>query len=500
MNDQYDEYDQYDDFDDSDQKDRKDRKDPAQTFATGSHDLPVSPALTEFMGVEWEPSPLPDLRPDPVAAWTPARRAQLAERFPGARIVIPAGREKTRSNDMPYRFRPHSAYTHLTGDQTPDGVFVLDPDGTATLYLRPRSRRVNGEAYRDRNHGEFWVGRRRTLEEATQILGITCKNLDELPAALSARARTRVLTGIDMHVDELVPDTPRAPGAPDLELAAALSEIRLLKDPWELRQLRDAVNATVRGFEDVGRCLPEASKHPRGERWIEGVFGHRARMEGNGLGYETIAAAGAHACSLHWTRNDGPLPQGQLLLLDAGVETDSLYTADITRTLPISGTFSPLQRDLYELEFQAQCAGIAALKPGAKFRDFHQAAMRVIVSGLCDLGIVTTSVDEAMSAQDGRYRRYTLCASGHMLGLDVHDCGQARADAYLDAVLQPGQVLTVEPGIYFQPDDLTLPKELRGIGIRIEDDLVITDNGAELLSVALPRSVTAIEEWLARLG
>lgn len=464
----------------------------AEAYATGSHDLPVSPALTEFMAQDWDPSPLPDPAPLPVADWTPGRRAELVRRFPGERIVIPAGREKIRSHDMPYRFRPHTAYTYLTGDQTPDGVLVLDPDGKATLYLRPRSPR-DGEAYRDRVHGEFWIGRRRSLEEAEHCLRIPVEDLDRLPGALRARVPTRLLRGVDAEVDGLLG------GEPDPELAAVLSELRLCKDPWEIEQLREAVDITVRGFEDVARALGEASKHPRGERWIEGVFGHRARLEGNGLGYETIAAAGRNACTLHWWRNEGPLTPGEMLLLDAGAETDSLYTADITRTLPIDGSFTPLQRDLYRLEFQAQSAGIAALRPGARFRDFHLAAMRVIVGGLVDLGIVKTGVDEAMAAEDGRYRRYTLCASGHMLGMDVHDCGQARASTYLDAQLEAGQVLTVEPGIYFQPDDLTLPKELRGIGLRIEDNLVITPSGAELLSAALPRSPEAVEDWLARL-
>ncbi|QMU80361.1 aminopeptidase P family protein [Streptacidiphilus sp. PB12-B1b] len=442
------------------------------------------------MGRAWAPSPLPDPAPLPEAELTPGRRARLAERFPGERVVIPAGRAKTRSNDMHYRFRPHTAYTYLTGDQTPDGVLVLDPDGRATLYLRPRSPR-DGEAFRDRVHGEFWVGRRRSLGEAGQTLRVPVEDLARLPDALGGRVPTRLLRGVDAVVDGLLP------GQPDPELAAALSELRLRKDAWELEQLREAVAITVRGFEDVARALGDASKHPRGERWIEGVFGHRARLEGNGPGYDAIAAAGSNACTLHWWRNEGPVTPGEMLLLDAGAETDSLYTADITRTLPISGTFSPLQRDLYQLAFEAQSAGIAALRPGARFRDFHLAAMRVTVAGLVDLGVVTTGVDEAMASEDGRYRRYTLCSSGHMLGMDVHDCGQARASTYLDARLDVGQVLTVEPGIYFQPDDLTLPAELRGIGLRIEDDLVITASGAELLSAALPRSPEAVEDWLA---
>lgn len=223
-----------------------------------------------------------------------------------------------------------------------------------------------------------------------------------------------------------------------------------------------------------------------------GVFGLRARAEGNGTGYDTIAASGAHACVLHWIRNDGRLDRGDLLLLDAGVETDSLYTADITRTLPLSGRFSSVQRQVYELVLAAQDAGMAALRPGASFRDFHRAGMRVIAEGLAEWGVLK-------DARGDLHRRYTLCSSGHMLGLDVHDCAKARAETYLDGVLEEGQVLTVEPGLYLQPDDETLPPELRGIGVRIEDDLVITATGARLMSGALPRTVAGIEEWMGNL-
>ncbi|NUS59009.1 MAG: M24 family metallopeptidase, partial [Streptomycetaceae bacterium] len=221
--------------------------------------------------------------------------------------------------------------------------------------------------------------------------------------------------------------------------------------------------------------------------------------EGNGLGYETIAASGAHACVLHWIRNDGALDADKLLLLDAGVETDTLYTADITRTLPLSGRFSSAQRDVYQLVLDAQQAGIDALRPGASFRDFHLAAMRVIATGLHEWGVLPVRAEESLRPESGLHRRYTLCSSGHMLGMDVHDCAKARAETYLDGKLEVGHVLTVEPGLYLQPDDETLPPELRGIGVRIEDDLVITEDGARLMSSALPREVDAIETWMGEL-
>ncbi|AGP52183.1 aminopeptidase P family protein [Streptomyces rapamycinicus] len=443
---------------------------------TAGHDLPVSPEFEVFMAGGWAPIPLPaDIRPA-AADFTAARRARLSARFPGERLIIPAGELKVRSNDCDHRFRPYSGYawlTGLTGEEQAGHVLVLEPDGPhrheAVLYARPRSPRTDDGFYRDRRYGEFWVGRRPDLDETTRMTGIRC-------AVIGDRA------GLP----------PGRDATADAELSAALSELRLIKDAWEVGQLQLAVDHTAAGFEDVVRALPRALAHPRGERWIEGVFGLRARAEGNGTGYETIVASGAHACVLHWIRNDGPLDARRLLLLDAGVETDSLYTADITRTLPLSGRFSPVQRQVYDLVLAAQDAGIAALRPGASFRDFHRAAMRVIAEGLTDWGVLK-------SPEGDFHRRYTLCSSGHMLGLDVHDCAQARAETYLDGVLAEGQVLTVEPGLYLQADDETLPDELRGIGVRIEDDLVITAGGARLMSGALPRTPDAIETWMGEL-
>ncbi|MEV0344165.1 aminopeptidase P family protein [Nonomuraea sp. NPDC050680] len=453
---------------------------------TGSHDLPVTAALTAFMRTGWADTRRTDVAALPIAPWAARRRAALAARFPGERLVVPSGTLKVRSNDSDYRFRPHSAFSYLTGAGEPGDVLVIEPSGEATLYLRPRSPREDGEEfYRDRRYGEFWVGRRPDLEEAAELYQIGCAHIREL----SLTGPARVLGGVDAAVDALLPG--------DAEFEGFLSEMRLIKDAWEIGELQSAVDATARGFEDVVRALPAALGHPRGERYLEGVFGLRSRLEGNAAGYDSIVASGAHACVLHWIRNDGRLDPSDLLLLDAGVESDTLYTADITRTLPLSGRFSPVQRQAYELVYEAQTAGIAALKPGARFRDFHLAAMRVISEGLHDWGLLRDSPDALM--ESGLYRRYTLCSSGHMLGLDVHDCARARSEVYLEGVLEEGQVLTVEPGLYLQPDDLTLPAEFRGLGIRIEDDLVITADGARLMSAALPRHPAEVESWMAGL-
>jgi Xaa-Pro aminopeptidase len=195
--------------------------------------------------------------------------------------------------------------------------------------------------------------------------------------------------------------------------------------------------------------------------------------------------------------NTGRTAPGDLLLMDMGVESPHLYTADVTRTVPVSGTFAPLQRQVYDLVHASQQAGLAVIKPGAAFDDVHQACMRVLAEGLFDLGVLPVSVDEAMDRSAIHYRRWTLHGFGHMLGLDVHDCAAARTERYKEGPLDAGYVLTVEPGLYFQPEDELVPAELRGMGVRIEDDVLVTPDGPRILSAALPRTSADVETWLA---
>jgi len=259
--------------------------------------------------------------------------------------------------------------------------------------------------------------------------------------------------------------------------------------------LRKACEITKRAFEDVIRLFPRA----KSEREFEGAFWNRARIEANDVGYLTIAASGHNACTLHWNRNDGSVDKNALLLLDAGVECDSLYTADITRTMPIGGRYSHAQRAVYDIVYEAQRVGIDAVSPGNDFLEPNRRAMRVLAEGLIDLGVLNGSVDEALDPKSQLYRRYTLHNVSHMLGLDVHDCSQARAENYRYGTLREGMVLTVEPGLYFQPDDETVPEEMRGIGVRIEDDVTVTASGRENLSAILPSKADAVERWIADL-
>ncbi|OEI69252.1 Xaa-Pro aminopeptidase [Curtobacterium sp. ER1/6] len=218
------------------------------------------------------------------------------------------------------------------------------------------------------------------------------------------------------------------------------------------------------------------------------------------MGYDTIAASGHHACILHWTRNDGAVAPGDLILIDAGVEVDSFYTADITRTLPVSGTFTDVQRMVYEAVLEAADAAFAIVRPGITFREVHATAMEVIARKTAEWGFLPGTAEESLQPDNQFHRRYMVHGTSHHLGLDVHDCAKARREMYIDGTVQPGMVFTIEPGLYFQQDDLTVPEEFRGIGVRIEDDVLVTEDGAENLSVGIPRTSSEVEGWIARSG
>ena len=458
---------------------------------TGSHDPAVPEAYAALMRTGWCDREL-DLAPHPVTSYAAARRARLAAAFPGERLVLPAGGFKVRANDTDYRFRSDTAHTYFCGNQTSDAVLVLQ-DEEAVLYARPRSGRDTDEFFRDRMYGELWVGRRPSLGELSGLWGLPCRHVDELPGVLERGGKTRVHRGVDARLDALVP----ADEGQDAELARVASELRLVKDDWELGELAAACEATRLGFEDAVRDWANVLRY--GERWIEGTFFRRARAMGNDIGYDSIVGGGSHATTLHWIENSGAITPGELVLLDMGVEGSNLYTADVTRTLPVSGRYSPLQRELHDLVYAAQTAGIDAVRPGATFLAAHHAAMSVLAHGLSDLGVLPVSAEEALDPESKVYARWTLHGTSHMLGMDVHDCGRAAREVYPQGDLAEGMVLTVEPGLYFQEDDLLVPEELRGIGIRIEDDVVVTTDGAHNLSAALPRSAADTEAWMAAL-
>ncbi|WP_439565502.1 aminopeptidase P family protein [Microcella sp.] len=478
---------------------------------------PASDTFRQYISSGWAERPASATSERPAAARAAERRARLSALYPGVRLVLPAGPAKQRSNDTDYPYRAHSAFAHLTGwgaDTVPGSVLVLEPVAgghEATLYFREGAGRDSDEFYANPEIGEFWTGPRPPLTDVAVDLGVATAGLDRVDAVFAAlesdgtvetlivreadRALTDRLDGArllaasaDAGVDV---DTAR-----DDELARDLSELRLVKDAFEIAEMRRAVAATQQGFDDVIADLGAIMAHPRGERLVEGTFNRRARAEGNTVGYDTIAASGPHACILHWTRNDGPVLPGDLILIDAGVELDSYYTADITRTLPVSGVFTAVQRRVYEAVREAADAAFAIVRPGIRFREVHAAAMQVIAQKTAEWGLLPVSAEESLAPDAGYHRRYMVHGTSHHLGLDVHDCGQARREFYMDGIVEAGMVFTIEPGLYFQPDDLTVPSEYRGIGVRIEDNILVTAEGAENLSAGIPRTADAVEEWM----
>ena len=481
---------------------------------------PFSEAFRAFIGQDWAPhsSGLPARLP--AADHAPARRETVAVQFADDRLVIPAGGLKVRSNDTDYRYRAHSAFAHLTGlgtDREPDAVLVLEPGDAghqATLYFKPRAPRDAHEFYADPRYGEMWVGKRESLDEMSALTGIPCASIEDLAETLAKNAdgtRIRLVAGVDPQVDAMIAEIradleedqssehkqETSAAEADQELAVALSELRLRKDAFEAEEMRQACRQTADAFAAVVADLPEAVRRSRGERWVEGIFGLHARHGGNAIGYDTIAASGEHACTLHWIGNDGDLSPDDLLLMDAGVELDTLYTADVTRTLPVDGHYSEAQREVYEAVLEAQEAGIAAARAGAAFADVHKAAVAVVARHLEEWNILPVTAEESLAEDGGQHRRWMVHGTSHHLGMDVHDCAQARTENYRQGTLEPGMVITVEPGIYFKADDLLVPERFRGIGVRIEDDILITEDGNENLSAMLPRRPDEVESWMA---
>jgi Xaa-Pro aminopeptidase len=489
----------------------------APRATTNRSTTPGSDTFKDYISSGWaeRPETLPEAREQ--APFAADRRARLSALHAGRRVVVPAGQAKVRSNDCDFPFRAHSAFSHLTGwgsDTVPGSVLVLEPSGDgheATLYFRASAGRDSDEFYANPEIGEFWIGPRPTLAQVGADLGLATRDLADLEAVVAgADGDTLVVRDADAELtrrlDEVAAEAAASEPASVVaeraergdDLARDLSELRLVKDAYEVAQMRRAVDATGRGFDDVVADLDEIVAHERGERLVEGTFNRRARADGNTVGYDTIAASGDHACVLHWTRNDGVVAPGDLILVDAGIELESLYTADITRTLPVSGRFTDVQRLVYEAVLEAADAAFAVVRPGIAFREVHATAMRVIAERTAEWGFLPGTAAESLEPDAQWHRRYMVHGTSHHLGIDVHDCAAARRDLYLDGLLEPGMVFTIEPGLYFQSDDLTVPEEFRGVGVRIEDDVLVTADGAENLSVGIPRTTAEVEAWLAR--
>ncbi|RGE16037.1 aminopeptidase P family protein [Leucobacter sp. wl10] len=454
--------------------------------------LATIPAFTSFIEEGWEAVTTPPALLEGTAAAASRHRDRLSDAFPGQIIVAAAGRAPTRNDDCAYLFRADSDFVWLTGCQVEGALLVMTPAASghaATLYLPAPFRPGDAGFFADAAHGELWVGPSPGLSEWAEALDVEVRGLADLEGGLHALGGGVATGAVDADL------VSRAGLTRDPELGRRLSRLRMVKDAWEIAQLREAVDRTVSGFAAVVAEVPLAVSQGLGERWLQGTFDRHARTFGNGPGYSTIVGSGAHAPVLHWVRCDGPILPDAAILLDMGVEARSLYTADVTRTVPANGAFSSPERAVHDLVERAHRAGLAQVRPGVQYLDFHFAAMEVIANGLHDWGLLPVSVDEALSPQGQHHRRYLACGIGHHLGLDVHDCSHAEYEDYMGAPLEPGVVMTVEPGLYFHANDKTVPPELRGVGIRLEDDVLVTDGGSEVLSDALPIDAAGIEAW-----
>jgi Xaa-Pro aminopeptidase len=455
--------------------------------------LGAAPGFVEWMTTGWGPAGRAP-RVEPGAAEAAERhRSRLSAQLPGQTLVVSAGRAHVRANDSFFDFRAHSDFLWLVGYAVEDAVLVLTPAGgghDATLYMTPPARPGDPAFHGSAAHGELWVGPLPGARELEAVLGLQVRPLAALEVPREALIAGHPVVGAGAG-EKLEGRTRSA------VLARVLAELRMYKDEWELAELRSAVEHTVDGFAAVRREIP-TSVERGGERWLQGTFDRHARTVGQGPGYATIVGSGEHAPILHWVRADGAVDPEGLLLLDMGVENRSGYTADVTRTLPAGGRFSAAQREVHDLVERAHRAGLAAVAPGRAWVDFHVACMEVLAHGLSDWGLLPVSVDEALSESGQHHRRYIVCGVGHHLGLDVHDCGAAGFDSYVGATMAPDMVLTVEPGLYFHAWDETVPPELRGIGVRLEDDLLVTATGHEVLSSALPIDAAGLERWMRR--
>lgn len=491
---------------------------------------PNSDTFKDFMTSGWD-NQEPEVHALESSNYTPARLSALAARFPKDRLVIPAGQPKVRNNDCDYMFRPDTTFAYYTGlgqDYEAGAVLVLEPVdsgadtslGTpigsthvAELFVAPRADNSTADFYRDPHYGEYWVGPRAGLKELRAMTNIATRDIAQLHDALglgldaaTSDMKLRLVRETDPALTEFVTTLRNEHGFTDVQANQAdddklhefAAEARMLKDAYEIGEMRKAIAATKVGFERMLTRLPHAVDAEHSERMLEGAFNSVAREEGNEVGYDTIVASGKHAPILHWMRNTGVVANGDLLLIDAGVEVNSLYTADITRTFPTNGKFTDLQRKLYQCVLDAQQAGFEAAKPGVTYSEIHHACMRVLAEHLYDWGILPVSVEESLSPNGQQHRRWHACGVAHHLGLDVHDCAQARFEQYQGAAIKPGMIFTIEPGLYFAQNDLLLPEELRGIGIRIEDDVLMGEDGPQWLSIDIPKQIDEVEAWMSQ--
>jgi Xaa-Pro aminopeptidase len=429
------------------------------------------------------------------------RREELMRRIgPQAVAVVHGGREQRRNSDVDYRYRQPSDLLYLTGFEEPEAVAVLAPGRKErfVLFVRPRDK-----------EREIWTGRRLGVEGAVARLGAdVAYPIAELGQCLvdlvDGATELHYLFGDDKEVEQLMMSTlstlraherrgKRAPRR-TVDLRTTLHEMRLIKDAHALAQLRRAVDITTEAHVTAMKAVRPGMYEYEVEALVDYTFRRRG---GAGPGYGTIVGGGDNATVLHYTENAAALTGGTLLLIDAGGEFGG-FTADVTRTYPVSGRFSPAQRRLYEVVLRAEKECVALVRPGATIDGIHQHAVEVLTAGMVELGLLQGSVSELIEKET--YKRYYMHRTSHWLGMDVHDVGSYLVEGQEGGSrpLVPGMVLTVEPGLYVAADDTEAPAELRGIGVRIEDDVLVTADGHEVLTRHIPKDVDDIEALMTR--
>ena len=421
-----------------------------------------------------------------------SRRRRLMDSLTGGAIVIAAGHDSPRNNDVDHHYRQESSFWYLTGFDEPDAVAVLRPGSRTpySLFVRPYDPTF-----------EIWVGRRAGVGGAVGPLGANAAYpLDQLdarlPGLLAEYETIHYALGSDDRVDGIISGLVKQRrrmaqrGAKSVrrieDPTARIDTMRQVKTSEEIALLQRAIDITAVGFEAAMQTAVPGVTEYEVQAALERPFRHLGSPRN---GYPSIVAGGANACVLHYIRNEEALGPDDLLLIDAGAEY-GYYTADVTRTWPVSGEFTPAQRAIYDIVLESQNKGIAAVKPGVGFDDVHRVCTRALIQGLVDLGIMQGDVDQILS--DAAYRDYYMHATSHWLGLDVHDCGAYRDDKG-QVRLRPGMVLTVEPGLYFGRQARNAPEAYRGIGIRIEDDVLVTEDGCRVLSEAIPKAPDELE-------
>lgn len=425
------------------------------------------------------------------------RQALMAQMEPGSVAIVPSAKELIRNRDVEYPFRQNSDFYYLTGFDEPDALLVLIPgrsDGEVILFCRDRDPEM-----------EIWNGYRAGPDGAQSRYGIEQAFANELldarmQALLDGCYRIYYAIGSDPAFDQQVQGwlkglrgKARSGAVPPGELAVIeplLHELRLFKDAEEQEMMRAAgrisAEAHVRAMQV---CKPGMMEYQ-----LEAEISHHFAMNGCRLpAYSSIVGGGENACVLHYTENQDALNEGDLVLIDAGCELD-YYAGDITRTFPVSGRFSDEQKAVYELVLKVQQACIDAVKPGVIWDRIHELSVELLTAGLVELGLLTGDVDELI--ETGAYKAFYMHRVGHWLGMDVHDVGDYKIDGEWRP-LEPGMVMTVEPGIYISPQNDQVEARWRGIGVRIEDDVLVTADGCENLTAGVPKEIPEIEALMA---